>query len=73
MAEVRKGIKKPCKNLEVTKTDKLEVKAQTTSQIIKRALPTKARYETGYFSLRMPDGMLPNVIPAKSKEIDREA
>ena len=71
-AEVKKGTRKPWKNLKISNVDKLEVHAQAIWQIIIRMAAIKDSLTIENFSLSMPEGRHPTVIPANTRDTDRE-
>ena len=71
-AEVKKGMKNPWQNLKLIKTLILEVLAQARCNKIKEMAAVRHALVKLTLSSRRPEGMHPKVIPANTKDTDKE-
>ena len=71
-AEVKKGMQSPWQNLILIKRLILEVLAQAKCNTIRRMAAVRHVLVKLILSSRVPEGMHPKVIPANTKDIDKE-
>ena len=70
--EVKKGMQNPWQNLKLIKTLILEVLAQARCNTIRIMAAVRHALVKLILSSRTPEGMHPKVIPANTKDTDKE-